>query len=284
MERSRGTPIIGLISTRPHWSHRHSANANEFTGGPSVPTTAPTNVNAEFNLSTIPMNPFWKVTGLVCPYFRAKRVRRFLDLYKPDRNCRILDLGGLPHFWSVPIEAQITLLNIRALDDYEIAYMPPNMTAVVGDGTRLPFNDQEFDIVFSNSVIEHVGTLENQRALAQEVHRVGRSHWVQTPAYEFPVEPHYFTPFVHWLPKRVQRPLLRNFTVWGLMGRPDRSAVDMTLAELRLLRRAEFRSMFPNSQIWTERFLGMPKSYTAYTLPAATAPKIEAAHPVEQVA
>jgi len=230
------------------------------------------------------MKPFWKVVETVCPYFRAKRVRRFLELYKPDQNCRILDLGGLPHFWRVPIEAQVTLLNIHPLEDYQLAYMPPNMTSVVGDGTRLPFNDREFDIVFSNSVIEHVGTWENQKALAHEVHRVGRSHWVQTPAYEFPVEPHYFTPIVHWLPKRVQRRMLRYFTVWGLLQRPSRQAVDQYIDELRLLRRAEFQSLFPDSEIWTERFLGLPKSYTAFTPPPPATRKIEGARQFEHVA
>lgn len=214
------------------------------------------------------MNPFHKLSGKVCPLFRAKRVRRFLESFKPDRNTRILDVGGLPHFWSVSMEAQITILNVKPLEEYQIAYMPANMRAVEGDGTRLPFKDQEFDIVFSNSVIEHLGTAENQRTFADEVQRVGKSYWVQTPAYEFPVEPHFFTPFVHWLPKGVQRHLLRNFTLWGVMGRPSELMVEMTIAELRLLRRAEFRSLFPRSEIWTERFLGLPKSYTAFELPA----------------
>jgi hypothetical protein len=230
------------------------------------------------------MKPFWKIVDTVCPYFRAKRVRRFLDLYKPDRNCRILDVGGLPHFWSVSVDAQVTILNVHPLEDYQLAYMPPNMTSVVGDGTRLPFSNQEFDIVFSNSVIEHVGTAENQKSFAEEVHRVGRSHWIQTPAYEFPVEPHFFTPIMHWLPKRVQRPLLRNFTVWGLLQRPPRAEVNRVLAELRLLRRAEFQSLFPHSKIWTERFFGLPKSYTAFTLPTPATRKLETAPPLQQVA
>ena len=38
------------------------------------------------------------------------------------------------------------------------------------------------------------------------------------------------------------------------------------MAEIRLLSGKEFRSLFPQSRMYEERFLGMTKSYTAYTL------------------
>jgi hypothetical protein len=223
------------------------------------------------------MNPFWKVVGRFQPYFRARRVGRFLEQFKPTARTRILDVGGTPQFWNTATDAQITLVNIKPLEDYERAYLRPNMKAVVGDGTRLQFEDQEFDIVFSNSVIEHLGTVEKQRAFASEVRRVGKAYWIQTPAYEFPIEPHFLTPFVHWLPRRVRRHLLRNFTVWGLMGRPNDLVVEMTLDEIRLLRFVEFQALFPESDIWIERALGLPKSYTAFKLPV---PAIAAPQPV----
>jgi hypothetical protein len=92
-----------------------------------------------------------------------------MEVFKPDKHTRILEVGGLPRFWmEVPIPAQITLLNIHALDDYEASFMTPNQKSVIGDGTKLPYDDQEFDIVFSNSVIEHVGTERNQILFAQE--------------------------------------------------------------------------------------------------------------------
>jgi hypothetical protein len=212
------------------------------------------------------MNPFWKVAAKVSPIFRARRVKRFLELFQPARETRILDVGGLPRFWEIPIDAQITILNVGPLEEYELAHVKPNMQVVVGDGTRLDYEDQAFDIVFSNSVIEHLGCEERQVAFAREIQRVGRSYWVQTPAREFPIEAHYFAPFVHWCPKRVQRRLLRNFTLWGLMGRPSMAMVDEAIAELRLLRFREMKQLFPKGDIWIERVLGMPKSYTAYRL------------------
>ena len=216
------------------------------------------------------MHPIFKISSKVSPMFRRRRIQRFLRLFKPGRETKILDVGGLPVCWQgVPIESQITLLNLYQLDDYDRSFMTNNQTTVIGDGTGLPYEDQSFDIVFSNSVIEHVGTARRQALLAAEIRRVGKGYWVQTPAKEFFFEPHYFTPFIHWFPVHVQRRLLRNFSLWGWLGRPTPEVIDLVVGDLRLLRRSEFKGLFPDHQMWTERFLGMPKSYTAYKIPVA---------------
>jgi Methyltransferase domain len=214
------------------------------------------------------MHPIFRISSRISPLFRPRRMRRFLRLFEPSRETRILDVGGLPICWQgVPCDAQITLLNLYALDDYDRSFMTSNQSTVVGDGTCLDYEDQSFDIVFSNSVIEHVGTMARQTQFAAEAKRVGKGHWIQTPAREFFLEPHYFGPFIHWFPRDVQRRLLRNFTLWGLLGRPTPEHISLVLAELRLLTRTEFRGLFPDCEVWIERFLGMPKSYTAYKLP-----------------
>lgn len=139
----------------------------------------------------------------------------------------------------------------------------PGFDFRAGDGCALPFADGEFDVVFSNSVIEHVGSWERQQAFAREARRVGRRLWVQTPAREFFIEPHLLAPFVHWLPRRTQRGLIRWATGWGWLTRPTPAQVDEFLAEVRLLTRREMTELFPDCEILTERFLGLPKSYIA---------------------
>lgn len=134
---------------------------------------------------------------------------------------------------------------------------------VAGDGCALPFADESFDVVFSNSVIEHVGTWERQCAFAAEARRVGRRLWIQTPAREFFIEPHLVAPFIHWLPAHWQRRLIRHATLRGWLERPDAAWVDRFLAEVRLLRLAEMRRLFPDCEILRERFLGLTKSYIA---------------------
>jgi ubiquinone/menaquinone biosynthesis C-methylase UbiE len=138
---------------------------------------------------------------------------------------------------------------------------------MAGDGCNLPFADGSYDMVFSNSVIEHVGTWEQQQAFAREARRVGRKLWIQTPAFECPVEPHYIAPFVHYLPRSVQKATLRWCTPWGWLQKPTKQQVNDAVDSTRLLSKREFRELFPDCEILTERLAGiLPKSYIAIRL------------------
>jgi hypothetical protein len=139
---------------------------------------------------------------------------------------------------------------------------------VAGDGRMLPFRDGAFDVVFSNSVIEHVGEAESQRRFAREVARVGRAYWVQTPNRWFPVEQHLLTPFVHWLPRAWQRALAPRFNLWQFVARPPedrrRFYVEHYLSDVRLLSAAGLRALFPGARVIRERFAGVTKSLVVY--------------------
>ena len=92
---------------------------------------------------------------------------------------------------------------------------------------------------------------------------MGRSYFVQTPSIAFPVEPHYLTPFVHWLPKGLRRRLVRRFTLWAWITHPTQGYVDQLVDEIRLLTRTELSALFPGAAILTERFCCLPKSAIA---------------------
>lgn len=173
----------------------------------------------------------------------------------------ILDVGGTEAFWAESgFRDRVTLLNT------ELDRFGPDrskIARVIGDGCALPFADRSFDIVFSNSVIEHVGTWERQEKYASEVRRVGIAVWIQTPAREFFIEPHLVAPFIHWLPRSWQRRLIRNFTVRGWLDRPEPKQIEGFLNEVRLLTFAEMKVLFPDCVILKERFLGLCKSYIA---------------------
>jgi hypothetical protein len=210
-------------------------------------------------------------------HFRRRRAKVFGRLLKPRDGDRILDVGGYPSFWScMGCTASITCLNLD---------LPPTndfdrrqFTCIQGDGRSLPFQDREFDIVFSNSVIEHLSTVEDQQRFAAEIRRVGKSYWVQTPNRWFPVEPHLLTPLVHYLPHAVQRRIVRHFTVWGLVTRPSREQVREYLAGIRLLTKKDVKAMFPGAALFQERFLFLTKSLIAYHLAANRFHKIPLAN------
>jgi len=128
----------------------------------------------------------------------------------------------------------------------------------------LDFPNHSYDILFSNSVIEHVGSHENQKAFACEARRVGKKLWIQTPAYECPIEPHYLAPFIHWLPKKWQKKLIRKFTIRGILDRPTNLEIDIMVESTRLLSYKEFKCLFPDCEILIEKiFFIVPKSYVA---------------------
>ena len=184
---------------------------------------------------------------------------------------RVLDIGGTPECWELLAERpRVTLLNTpRAAEEVGRA-----AAWVAGDGRALPFRDGAFDVVFSNSVIEHVGDGESQRRFAREVARVGRGYWVQTPNRWFPVEQHLITPLVHWLPRRWQRAIVPRCNLWSLLVRvtPDRRRfyIEHYLSDVRLLSAGEVSELFPGASVIRERVLGWTKSLIACAAPDAS--------------
>lgn len=182
-------------------------------------------------------------------------MREFLDFAAVGPQTTILDIGGTADFWEGR-DLELTVLNLAPLSGEATA----RLRYVAGDATDLPFGDDSFDVAFSNSMIEHLRTRENQVLAAAEAMRVGRRLWIQTPNRWFPIEPHFLTPFVHWLPAAVRRRIVRNFTVWGWITRPSRAEAEAMVDEIRLLSAGDLRLMFPGCEIRRERFLGLTKS------------------------
>src|SRR5262249_4530992 len=152
----------------------------------------------------------------------------------------------------------ITILNIC-----KPAVHSDRCSIVLADGRSLPFPSSSFDVAFSNSVIEHLGTFQDQTTFASEIRRVANVIWVQTPARSFPVEPHLAGPFIHYLPKRIQRKLARRFTLWGWIATDYERDIDIFLKETRLLTFREMKELFPDCEIMKERWLFITKSYIA---------------------
>jgi len=199
--------------------------------------------------------------------WRAKRFQLFVSVMQPGKTTRVLDVGGYPGTWTVfPPRAQsITCLNVHPID-WETSRSPQHKISVaLGDARDMSnINDKEYSIVFSNSVIEHVGDWNDQQEFAREVRRVGKSLWVQTPARECPLEPHYLVPFMHWLPRQLQKRLIRWCSIYGLIQRPSPAEVEEMVESIRLLTKGEMQALFPDCEVLVEKlFFLIPKSYIA---------------------
>lgn len=208
------------------------------------------------------------IHSLYRPFLRHFCIRRMRDFYRQfgiTPTTRVLDVGGTGFNWSLcPFQPNLTFLNLR----------PPREEAgekwIIADGRYLPFKDASFEVVYSNSVIEHLGDLVSQQTFAKEIARVGIRYYVQTPNKRFPIEPHLLTPLIHYflpyLPRSLQRYLLRYFTLWGWITRPTVQECERFLREVRLLDEYELQLLFPDAEIRRERFLGPIKSLIAIKL------------------
>jgi len=197
--------------------------------------------------------------------FRRKRFAFFQSLLsRLDRPVHILDVGGTESYWRTMglnggEQVFITLLNLTEND-----VMLPNLTSISGDARNINAADASFDVVFSNSVIEHVGDYEDQRQMAKEVQRVGKRYFVQTPNKYFPLEPHFLFPFFQFLPLNIRVWLLQNFKLGWFEKTPDAMQAREIVESIRLLGKREFSTLFPTATIYEERILWLTKSFVAY--------------------
>ena len=191
--------------------------------------------------------------------WRALRMRAFQELVRPPAKARIVDLGGTTHMWNLlSHDYHVTLVNLPgSYSDGERS--TPNVELVEGDACDLSqtFADGSFDIVFSNSVIEHVGDASRQAAFASEVRRLGRAYWVQTPSDRFPIEAHTGVPYYFRLPEAARKALVQRW-------HEKLPAWTEFIRGTTVLSRARMQELFPSSELYVERKLLFEKSYACY--------------------
>lgn len=193
---------------------------------------------------------------------RTVRFRELLRSFPALDTMRVLDLGGTPDFWrSAPVRpAHVTTVNLTAYVVDE-----PWLRHVVGDAcvpSTVDVRSARYDLVVSNSLIEHVGGYRRRRELAAVVRSAAPAHWVQTPNRYFPVEPHYVAPGFQFLPVRTRARLVSRWPLAHERVYTEAEALAQVLT-IDLVSATEMRHLFPESTIWHERILGLSKSLVA---------------------
>jgi SAM-dependent methyltransferase len=198
-------------------------------------------------------------------HVRRQIFHRFMTAFEPSAATSILDVGVtsdtrqqesnyFERFYPYP--AQVTAVGTEDGSHLTEQYRGLKYQSVE-PGSALPFSTNQFDIVFSNAVLEHTGARSSQAAFLKEVCRVGRRFFITTPNRWFPVEHHTGLPLLHFLPRAAYRAILAktSFRYWA------------DEAHLNMLSGDALRRMLPagvKGQVETVRLFGLPSNLIAF--------------------
>lgn len=204
--------------------------------------------------------------------FRRARSRRVVELIEKTHAekgaVRIIDLGGEADYWRMfdremlaRTDAHITLVNPGGVNDVWDADL---FTVVDADACALPqYSDDSFDLVHSNSVIEHVGDWVRMEAFARECRRLAPRYYVQTPYFWFPIEPHFSAPFFHWRSEQGRARSLMKKPHGFSQKAADVGAAMRDVQHARLLDKTQFRFLYPDAVHHDEKVGPLTKSLIA---------------------
>ena len=204
---------------------------------------------------------------------RRKRFRHIETLVKRvlsvQDECKILDIGGTARYWNLLspellAKCAITISNLEKVRGGDPSKNIPAKGIFkfhCGDGRNLyDIVENQYDISHSNSVIEHVGTIADMQRFSNELVRVGRYYYIQTPNVWFPIEPHYGVPFIHWLPTPLRVWLLTKWNIGFLKRYPSLQAAYRYAERINLIDYKTLKCLLPDGDTRKEKFLLVTKS------------------------
>lgn len=204
--------------------------------------------------------------------FRTKRfalLRPLIEQALSEKHqIEICDLGGTEVYWAIGAEflaAHAGRITITLVNNEEASAPTTDLFRTVSGDACSPalFAGRTFDLVHSNSVIEHVGERDMMKAFADTVHRLSSRHFIQTPNYWFPLEPHFRFPGFQFLPVKLRAAMMERFNIGFFPRAKTPEEAWRNVRDIRLLTARMMREFFPHSEIAIERVAGLSKSIMA---------------------
>ncbi len=203
---------------------------------------------------------------------RAEIFLKLLDQIDASGTLRVLDVGGTIKYWKMlqaslsdtELNLDITLANIGSEKSGEITKLAFGSGRAAHikeiDANALDpnlYDSKKYDVIHSNSVIEHVGNWTQIKVFADNIVQSGLPYFIQTPNFWFPFEPHFELPFFMLLPLPLKQILIK------LKFGGDLDSINKKLDGVRLLTSSEFEYLFCNAEIQREKVLMINKSFIA---------------------
>lgn len=205
--------------------------------------------------------------GSISSRLRKKRLDFFLGFCNSiDKPVRILDLGGSDYHWRNSVfmnnkDFHITIINTENQNTKDFR----NLSFIKRDARDLDiFDDKEYEAVYSNSLLEHLNIYDDQKKMAEDIIRIGKHYFIQTPNYYFPVEPHFLFPFFQFIPDNLKTKLLLKYNLGWFGKQQDKEKARELASSIRLLKKKELQKMFPGGKIFKEKYFMFNKSYIVY--------------------
>jgi hypothetical protein len=208
-------------------------------------------------------NRFVDGPGSVGARKRAQRWEWLRETFPDISRMSVIDLGGTGESWQrAPVRpASVHVVN---LEPGELGDLPTWIRADQGDACDLPDRilTGHYDLVFSNSVLEHVGGFARRTRFSETVRALADRHWVQTPYRYFPIEPHWLFPGFQFLPPSTRTRIAQWWPLAHIKATSWEDGLQGALS-VELISRTEMAWLFPDSMIRYERMAGLVKSLIA---------------------
>lgn len=215
---------------------------------------------------------YYKNPHTIGSRMRTLRLRKLLlplieEVHAQKGSVRILDVGGAGNYWTpiLPdlerLSCSVTVMNLVISN--AVKGNARNIEFVEGDACATNYPDRAFDLVHSNSVIEHLGSWSNMVAAAGEIRRLAPSYYVQVPYFWFPMEPHFRVLGFQWLPESARARLLMSKARGFYSKAADMDEAMRAVQTVYLLDRRQMQALFPDATFKSEKLFALTKSLIA---------------------